>query len=70
MPSQKPKTVYYPPKDEHLEKYAYQVCRKIDETFDNGYFTTENVRELENFLRIIARITAKRLNKTPQRSMS
>ncbi len=66
MPSQKPTPIYYPPKDEHIEKYAYKVCRLLDETYANGLFTTENVREVENFLKIVAQITAKRLNKRNQ----
>ena len=67
----KQKIVYYPPKDEHIEKFAYKACRLLDETYGNGFFTTKNVREFENFLKIVARITAKRLNKgTLQRSKS
>lgn len=64
MPHPTPQVTYYPPKDKHIEKFAYKIARLLDEKQQLNFTTTDNVRELSNFLKIVARIKAKQLNRS------
>ena len=54
---------YHPPAPEEIDQYALTVCRELGEKIDSNYNSPDVRRELAGFLKVIASICAKQLNK-------
>ena len=54
---------YHPPTSEEIDQYTLTVCRALDAQLGVGYDVPDTRRELAGFLKVIASIYAKQLNK-------
>jgi len=54
---------YYPPAPEEIDQYALTVCRELGDKIDSNYNLPDVRRELAGFLKVVAGICAKQLNK-------
>ncbi len=57
---------YLPPPPEQIEQYARLVCHELADKIDSAYDTPEMRRELTGFLKVVATICVKHLNKNEQ----
>jgi hypothetical protein len=55
---------YYPPAPEEIDQYALTVCRELGEKIDSNYNSPDIRRELAGFLKVVASICSKQLNKS------
>lgn len=61
-PKTKPKIEYVPPPDDVLEDFAHEVCQPL-----GGKYTDRDIeRGLADFLKVIARILTKNMNRDPE----
>jgi hypothetical protein len=54
---------YYPPAPEEIDQYTLTVCHELGEKLDGGYNSPDVRRELAGFLKVVASICTKQLNK-------
>jgi hypothetical protein len=69
VPQPTKQVIYSPPVPETIEQYARLVCQELAEKIDSIYDSPEMRRELAGFLKIIASICTKQLNKREQKSL-
>lgn len=60
---------YHPPAPEEIDQYALTVCRELGDKIDSSYNSPDTRRELAGFLKVVASICAKHLNKSDQRAL-
>ena len=58
--------VYYPPPAADIQAYARIVCQKLAGEIDAEFDTPEVNHELAGFMKVVASICSKRLNKTTE----
>ncbi len=54
---------YHPPASEEIDQYTLIVCRELGAKIDGSYDSPDVRRELAGFLKVIASICTKQLNK-------
>jgi hypothetical protein len=57
---------YHPPASEEIDQYALTVCRELGEKIDGNYNSPDVRRELAGFLKVVASICTKQLNKSSE----
>jgi hypothetical protein len=62
MPMKK-RIIYEGPPSQVVDQYAREVCQQLGQKFDAGYNTPEMSRELAGFLKIVASICTKAMNR-------
>ena len=62
----KRKVEYFPPASEDISRYAYTVCEELGEKVDPTFNTPEMRHELADFIKVVASIWSKHLNKQNQ----
>ncbi len=62
-PKPKPPIEYFPPATEEIDRYAFAVCHELGEKIDSTFNDPDMRRELAVFLKVVATIYAKHLNK-------
>ena len=60
------KVTYRPPAEKHIHQYVSAVCKELGETIDATFDTPEVRSELADFIKVIADIGSKQMNKRIQ----
>jgi hypothetical protein len=54
---------YHPPATSDIQQYTRTVCKELAETIDSEFDTPEVRNELAGFIKVVASICSKQLNK-------
>ncbi len=59
--------IYYPPTADDIHSYTRTVCKELADTIDAEFDTPEVHHELAGFIKVIATIRSKQLNKSAEK---